>query len=426
MVPAKVVPLKGNRRKNTYSTTYILKLKTGLLSSEEKRSVPRSTLHGWMNADMSHIIGLNPDEPFTANIDTFLRISEIPSLIRFNEAAIHIINFYKSVIDDIRGHKKLWKENREEIVQLVDKIKPDIGLDKACDFLRISSQQFYRWSKEVLCTASTFGQCRRLHPGQLTIAEQNTIKAYVTKPENAFKHLVQIYFEMMNDGAAFMAQKTFNVYAKVFRKQSGIPRKEKRRIGIRASAPLKLLHMDTTILRTLDGTRVYIHFIVDNFSRVILGWKASLSPGSINPAQNLLEVCERFDLFDRELDLLCDDGSENKGEVSVFLQRNDVLITRIFAQIEVIFSNSISEAANKSVKYLFLFPQKPKHFNDVIRILEKAVPEYNDNFPDAFHGLSRNDVLNGEIPDRHRFADQIRQAKENRPAINRSQTCGVC
>ncbi len=375
---------------------------------------------------MSHIIGFNPDEPFMANIHTLHEISEIPGLMRFNKATLDIISFYKFIIDNLRSHKRLWKKNKQIIVKVVEQVRSDIGFEKACEFLRISTQQFYRWSKKVVCTNSTFGNCRRLHPNQLTIDEQEAVKDYVTRPENRFKYLSQIRFQMMSDGAAFMAYETFIIYAKALRNESNIPGKEKQRIGIRASAPLKLLHMDTTILRTLDGTRVYIHFIVDNFSRVILGWKASLSPGSINPARNLLEVCKKYDLLNKNIDLLCDDGSENKGEVSLFLQRTDVLIKRVIAQIEVIYSNSISEAANKSIKYLHLFTQNPRTFEDVIRILEKAVPEYNDSFPTGFHGLSRNDVLRGEEVDRHRYSDQIRQARENRPAINRAQACGVC
>jgi hypothetical protein len=62
----------------------------------------------------------------------------------------------------------------------------------------------------------------------------------------------------------------------------------------------------------------------------------------------------------------------------------------------------------------------------VNRILEQAVPIYNKSFPRLFHGLSRNDVLSGKIPDSKMFAEKIQQAKEKRPHINRSNTCGVC
>jgi transposase InsO family protein len=231
---------------------------------------------------------------------------------------------------------------------------------------------------------------------------------------------------MMSDGKAFMAKNTFFSYARAFRKERYRFRKQARRIGIRATAPFRLLHMDTTILRTLDGTRVYIHFIKDNFSRAILGWVASLDATSLNPAKNLIAVCEKFNLFHREFDLMCDDGTENKGEVSVFLDRDDVRIRRIIAQIEVVFSNSMSEAGNKTMKYEYLFPQKPYSYDDVIRILEKAVPEFNSRPHGQLYGLSPDDVLAGKMPDKRLFSEKIEQARANRPEINRNQVCDVC
>ena len=32
-------------------------------------------------------------------------------------------------------------------------------------------------------------------------------------------------------------------------------------------------HVDTTVIRLLDGTRAYLHAVIDNFSRRILAWR---------------------------------------------------------------------------------------------------------------------------------------------------------
>src|SRR2546425_10128380 len=44
--------------------------------------------------------------------------------------------------------------------------------------------------------------------------------------------------------------------------------------GLRANAPKQILHMDLTIFRPSDHSRVYIYLIMDNFSRAILGYNA--------------------------------------------------------------------------------------------------------------------------------------------------------
>jgi hypothetical protein len=44
----------------------------------------------------------------------------------------------------------------------------------------------------------------------------------------------------------------------------------KPKIGIRASRPNEIWHIDTTLIRLLDGSRAYLHAVIDNFSRRIL------------------------------------------------------------------------------------------------------------------------------------------------------------
>ena len=45
--------------------------------------------------------------------------------------------------------------------------------------------------------------------------------------------------------------------------------------GIRATRPHLIWHVDTTVVRLLDGTRAYLHAVIDNFSRKILSWRLS-------------------------------------------------------------------------------------------------------------------------------------------------------
>ena len=46
----------------------------------------------------------------------------------------------------------------------------------------------------------------------------------------------------------------------------------KPKVGLRANAPNEAWHIDVSILRMLDGTKAYIHAIIDNYSRRILAW----------------------------------------------------------------------------------------------------------------------------------------------------------
>jgi putative transposase len=62
------------------------------------------------------------------------------------------------------------------------------------------------------------------------------------------------------------------------------------------------------------------------------------------------------------IDLITDGGSENKGEVDVFVNDVNTNLRKWIAQTDIVQSNSMVEAVNKRMKYDFLFTQK-SNFN---------------------------------------------------------------
>jgi hypothetical protein len=61
-------------------------------------------------------------------------------------------------------------------------------------------------------------------------------------------------------------------------------------LGIRAKARGELLHLDVTIIRLLDGTRAYLHAVIDNYSRRILSWTLEERLGSGGTCRILREA----------------------------------------------------------------------------------------------------------------------------------------
>jgi transposase InsO family protein len=62
------------------------------------------------------------------------------------------------------------------------------------------------------------------------------------------------------------------------------------KIGLRTTRADELWHLDTTVIRLLDGTRAYRHAVIDNVSRRILAWRVAdtFAPG--NSVSVLLEA----------------------------------------------------------------------------------------------------------------------------------------
>jgi putative transposase len=47
-------------------------------------------------------------------------------------------------------------------------------------------------------------------------------------------------------------------------------------------------HINTTVIRLIDGSRAYLHAVIDNFSRRILSWTASATFDPATTAEILL------------------------------------------------------------------------------------------------------------------------------------------
>ncbi|OOV42849.1 transposase [Leptospira kirschneri serovar Pomona] len=414
------------KTKNSYHTALVIKAQLGMLSKQERSCIPNSTFSDWKKRNLSLLIGFTEDDHVRFKDDVYKRISENKTFKKTLSALLVVFQFYFSLTENMRGKRRIWSEQKKNIVYIVTRISPLIGVNTACKLLKISTQRFYCWKNEVHCFSSTFNLCRKLHPKQLTSKEQKVISRYIKNPEFTNWPLKSIFYQMLNDTKAFMNLSTFYKYARALRPNLKRFKKPKQKIGIRASSPLILLHMDTTILRVQDGSKVYIHFIIDNFSRTILGWKASLEWNAKNTVSNLREVCEKFNLFHKPIHLLCDDGSENQGEVNGFLGKPNLFIKKLIAQVNISYSNSMIEAVNKKMKYEFLFPKNLVSFEEVIDTLKAAVPQYNSRPSGVLFGFSPEQVLNGDIPNKHRFAEQIKEASIKRPTINKQGLCDSC
>jgi putative transposase len=102
--------------------------------------------------------------------------------------------------------------------------------------------------------------------------------------------------------------------------------------GIRASKPNEYWHIDVTVIKLLDGTRTYLHAVIDNFSRRILAWK--LAP-RLEPQGTCLVLIEAGKNLLKNGDgatVIADSGIENvNGEVDDLFRLGQ--LHRILAQV---------------------------------------------------------------------------------------------
>jgi putative transposase len=181
--------------------------------------------------------------------------------------------------------------------------------------------------------------------------------------------------------------------------------------------------MDVTLFKTVNGVKHYLYLIRDNYSRAILACKAATSYSSEIARDTLYKVLNQFGLLKKEGTLITDGGSENKGALTEWLGKTGSLWKKIVAQVDIVQSNSMAEAANKILKYRYLFPNPITDTGELVQVLDKALADYKQVPQNNLYGFTPDEVLKGAIPDKHQFKTQIAAAKKKRISINQAISC---
>ncbi len=190
-----------------------------------------------------------------------------------------------------------------------------------------------------------------------------------------------------------------------------------------ATAPFHILHMDVTLFKTVNGVKHYLYLIRDNYSKAILACKAATNYSSTIAKETLQQVLEKFSVMNSEGTLITDGGAENNGALTQWLNKTGILWKKIIAQVDIIQSNSIAEAANKILKYRYLFPNPIADTEELVKVLDNALTDYNHMPQKNLYGLTPDEVLNGNIPDKHKFKMQITNARKKRISANQYVAC---
>ncbi len=171
---------------------------------------------------------------------------------------------------------------------------------------------------------------------------------------------------------------------------------------MRASKPDELWHVDMMVIRLLNGTKVYLHAVIDNFSRKILAWRVTEN-FAVTTTVAILQEADRGAATRDELPtLVADAGVENvNSEVDGLIESG--LLCRVLAQRDVTFSNSLIEAWWRTLKHQWLFLNTLDSMASVTRLVAFYVEAHNGEIPhSAFRGQTPDEMYGGrgqEIPE---------------------------
>ena len=180
------------------------------------------------------------------------RVRKLRSLLRLVLALLQTSGFRLSVVRLPDGPDKL------RILRAVDRAREHVPLRTLLRFLCVSPSRFHAWSrKQRACVLEDQSSCPRISPSRLTPSEVRAIKDLVTSPE---------YRHCPTGTLAVLAQRLGKVWASPstwYRlvRQNGWRRPRLRvhpakpQVGLRTTRANEMWHIDTTVIRLLDGTR---------------------------------------------------------------------------------------------------------------------------------------------------------------------------
>lgn len=185
-------------------------------------AIPRSTAMGWINGKKKKVKleGVNYD------LALLKRIEDLESELEKERAKVL---FLQTLIRKLAGFRELiaQKKNREVFVDAVLEYTKWLSKSELCRLVVISTKTFFRYKAEIRgCERISLKKCRIMSANQLTFVEQ-----------------MKIYRLAMD---------------------------EKYRVGIRANRINEIWHIDITEFRCVDGGKIYLQVLMDNFSRKII------------------------------------------------------------------------------------------------------------------------------------------------------------
>ena len=317
---------------------------------------------------------------------------------------------------------------KAKVLHAVERCKGALPQKAALRIVRLSTARLHaRRQAERECELEDRSSCPRSHPTQLTPKEVGTIKDMVTATEYRHMPLRTLALYAQRIGKVFVSPTTWQklVRQRGWRRPRRRLYPEKPKVGIRATKPNELWHIDVSVIKLLDGTKTYLHAVIDNFSRQILSWCLAERLSPITTCKILRQAATNLDLTPT---VVVDSGVENvNGEVDQLV--TDGLIERILAQVDVSFSNSMIEAFWRSLRHQWLYLHPLDSIAALKRLIGFYVTEHNESMPhSAFAGQTPDEIHFGkdnQIVDH--LAIKRREARRARMEENRrTLPCGVC
>ena len=391
--------------------------------------IPQSTIRSWIHRGLPDVV---TSEWVTS--DRAALLSEIHALRQRTALLAGVVGLLAAMLRASRSRIDYARhadgESKAALLRAIERASTVLPLRSALRIARLSPSRYHSWRQlEAGCELEDQPSCPRVRPTRLTAAEIESMRTLAESGEHRHMSLRALALHAQRIGKVVASPSTWYRFARKL--AWGRPRRRlypaKPKVGIRASAPGELLHLDVTIIRLFDGTRAYLHAAIDNYSRRILSWSLEDRLGSGGTCRLLRDAACQLRSGSQRTTVVTDAGCENvNSDVDGLLE--DEGLRRTLAQVDVTFSNSMIEAFWRSLKHSWLYLHSLESVESLRRLVDFYVRQHNEVMPHAaFAGQTPDEMYFGvgDPVAAELYAARMR-AREERIRVNRAALCGVC
>lgn len=403
-----------------------------LLPKDFRKQIPYSTIYDWRKADLSKYIGHEFryffDEAFR-NAEAIYRYRKLKStMLGFARSWVKLSAVLVPIVRNAAGNKKLQKD----VIESVNYMRVHIGLERSLKLLGLSKTLYYQWVLEARfeCFDSFTQLCVKRHPQQLELNEINKIKKLLTDPAHDHWPIVSVAGMALRKRDLVASLYSWYKYARLWNISKKPFKKEHKTIGIVANHPNEYLHVDTTFYPLISGKNIAISFVMDNYSKMILGYHVS-ERNTFDIVRNSLRKALKVIAThpgQTHSYLVTDGGKENHNKhIDTFIAKlSGHKITKIRALKDILFSNSPVEAVHRTVKGRYLRRRKFESVKAISKYLEWVVMDYNTLRPHYKHRPRTPHEVYFNIPLGFDIRKRVRNAMKKRVKSNKCAQCIQC
>jgi len=399
---------------------------TGNTDHAMRIGVPRSTANGWLRQRARPVISLSQFGQHVESLETEVarlrvQVAKLRQLLRLLFFIVKLSGF------SLQNCRIPSSSDKSKLIKRIHHAAEAIPLGRVLNVIGLSSSRFYAWKSNEACELADNSSCPKSFPTQISAAELDNMRSMITSTD--YRHLSTGALARVarKAGKVFAAPVTW--YRLVCRHQWRRPRVRvyppKPKVGIRACKPNEIWHVDTSLLRLLDGSRVYMHAVIDNFSRRILAWTVRATFDTGVTAALIREAAKG--LSDAKPSAVMDSGVENiNASMNELIESG--IIKRVLAQVDVTYSNSMIESWWRALKHQWLYLHSLDTIETARKLVSFYVSEHNTHIPHyAFKGQTPDEMYfstGADVPEQLRLATL--NARKLRREANLQISCSRC